>query len=437
LLLQKGLMRALPLLSLLLLVSACDEEESTVFTEDGGTLEIDSCDYSITTRYGAEPPRFSGKIIGTDPTPRVVHLGIVGDPKTSIVAQWRTVDETTTAGSIRYATGANLPADQLTEEKRGVRFRYEGTGGVLYQVHQAHVCDLEPGTTYSYQVGTGDHWSPVYTFHTAPDVTEHPDAETVFGFVGDSRGGHDVWAQLADQIKQRTPDLILFSGDAVTIGLIQDEWEEFLEAAEPLFASAPVVITNGNHEANAINFYSQFAMPGDQEDFGFTYGFTRIFVGNDSPDNPSDLTGITPPAMDEDFGDHPDARWRMLMHHRCQWSSGSRHGSDPALQAAWGPIVDKHKVDLVLNGHEHMFEMTKPLFGGQVVSSNQQGTVYVVAGGAGAELYGFNPPDVWSQYVESVHTAAVIRARKDTLTMETFRPDGTAIPSGVYSKTHL
>ncbi|HUS33317.1 MAG TPA: metallophosphoesterase family protein [Kofleriaceae bacterium] len=431
-------MRALPLLSLLLLVSACDDdEEDTTFTDTGGTLEIDGCGYSITTRIGAEPPKVSGKIIGMDPTPRLVHLGIVGDPKTSIVAQWRTMDDTTTAGSIRWAQGANLPAAQLTNETKGVRFRYEGTGSAMYMVHQAHLCSLEAGTTYSYQVGTGDSWSPVYTFHTAPDVTAHPDAETVFGYVGDSRGGYDVWAQLATQIQQRMPDLVLFSGDATTIGLAQPEWEEFQAAAEPLFASTPVVLTNGNHEANAINFYSQFAMPGDQENFGFTYGFSRIFVGNDSPDNPSDITGVIPQAMDADFAAHTDARWRMMMHHRCQWSSGTRHGSDPALQAAFGPIVDKHKLDLVLNGHEHMFEMTKPLFGGQVVTSNQQGTVYVVAGGAGAELYGFGTPAVWSQYVESVHTAAVIRARKDTLTMETFRADGTAVPSGAYSKTHL
>jgi hypothetical protein len=431
-------MRALPLLSLLLLVSGCDDdEEDTTFSDMGGTLEVDGCGYSVTTRYGAEPPRVAGKIVGVDPTPRLVHLGLVGDPTKTIVAQWRTIDETTTAGSIRYAAGANLPAAQLTKEVKAIRFRYEGTGAALYQLHQAHVCDLEPGTTYSYQVGTGDSWSPVYTFHTAPDVTAHPDAETVFGYVGDSRGGYDVWAQLSAQIQQRTPDLILFSGDATTIGLAQPEWEEFQQAAESLFASAPVVLTNGNHEANAINFYSQFAMPGDQENFGFTYGFSRIFVANDSPENPSDITGVTPQAMDADFTAHPEARWRMLMHHRCQWSSGTHHGSDAALQASYGPIVDKHHLDLVLNGHEHMFEISKPLLGGVVQSSNQQGTVYVVAGGAGAELYGFGTPDTWSQYVESVHTAAVIRARKDTLMMETFRADGTAVPSGAYSKTHL
>jgi hypothetical protein len=256
----------------------------------------------------------------------------------------------------------------------------------------------------------------------------------VFGFVGDSRGGYDVWTQLAEQIRMRTPDLVLFSGDAVTIGLTQYEWEEFLGDAEALLASTPIVITNGNHEANAINFFSQFALPGDQENFGFDYGFAHIFVANDSPDNPSDLTSIIPTAMDADFTDHASARWKMLMHHRPMYSSGSRHGSALDLQAAWGPIVDEHKLDLVLNGHEHQFEISKPLFNNTVQMSNADGTVYVVAGGAGAELYGFGTIGTFSEYTESTHTAAAIRVRRDQLTLESFRPDGTAIPAG-FTKT--
>ncbi|HEX5060702.1 MAG TPA: metallophosphoesterase family protein [Kofleriaceae bacterium] len=404
------------------------------FIDQGGVLAIDGCNYMLTTRIGAEQPVPSGKTIGMEPTPRQVHLGIMGDPKTSIVAQWRTADETTTVTTLRYGTGEGLSEAQLTNIVKGVHFRYNSTGTDLYRIHQAHVCGLEPGTTYSYQVGADKHWSPVYTFHTAPDVDAHPDAEVVLAFVGDSRGGYDVWTQLVDQIKQRTPDLVLFSGDAITIGLTQYEWEEFLTDGEPLFATTPVVLTNGNHEANAINYFSQFAMPGDQENFGFDYGFAHVFVANDSPDNPSDLTDVIPVAMDADFTDHTSARWKMLMSHRPMYSSGTRHGSAMDLQAAWGPVVDKHKVDLVLNGHEHMFEISKPLFNNAVQASNADGTVYVVAGGAGAELYGFGTPGFWTDYIESAHTAATIRVRRDQLTLDSFRPDGTAVPNG-FTKT--
>jgi hypothetical protein len=431
-------MRAFWVLAAAVSVSACDSEhegDPKEFIDQGGTLSIEGCDYTLTTRIGAESPKPSGRTIGPAATPRLVHLGLMGDARTSIVAQWRTVDETTTVTKLRYAAGDNLAAEQLTETINGVHFRYNATGTDLYHMHQAHLCGLTPGTAYSYQVGADDHWSPVYTFHTAPDVDANPDREVVFGFVGDSRGGYDIWMQLAAQLKARTPDLILFSGDAVTIGLTQYEWEEFLGVAEPLLATTPLVIANGNHEANAINFYSQFALPGDQENFGVTYGFARIFVANDSPDNASDITTLIPTLIDADFTEHASARWKLMMHHRPMYSSGSRHGSAFELQAAWRPVVDEHDVDLVLNGHEHQFEISKPLREGLVQASNADGTVYVVAGGAGADLYGFSTTqNDWSEYRESVHTAATIRIRRDQLTLESFRADGTTIPTG-FTKT--
>ncbi len=420
----------------LLAVAACsgDDEDDAPFTDQGGSLEVPDCGYTLVTRLGADLPRMAGDKIGTDPTPRLLHLGLSGDPRTSMVAQWRTVDEETRAGSIRYGVGADLSPAQLTETVEGIHFGYSSTGSEIYRVHQAHLCELAPGTTYSYQVGTDGHYSPVYSFHTAPDVEANPDTESIFGFVGDSRGGYDIWAQMVAQLQSRTPDLILFSGDAVTIGLTQYEWETFLEVGEPLFATTPIVITNGNHEANAVNFYSQFAMPGDQENFGLTYGFARVFVANDSPEDPSALTVSIPTAMDADFTDHADARWKLLMHHRPMWSSGSRHGSNMLLQDAWGPIVDKHHVDLVLNGHEHQFEISKPLANKVVQTTNATGTVYVVAGGAGADLYGFNAAGFWSDYIEESHTAAILRVRRDQLTMEPFRSDGTTVANG-FTKT--
>jgi len=59
----------------------------------------------------------------------------------------------------------------------------------------------------------------------------------------------------------------------------------------------PVVAANGNHEFNAVNFYSQFAMPGNQENFGFDYGFAHITVANDTPENAADLTAATVDAL--------------------------------------------------------------------------------------------------------------------------------------------
>jgi len=420
--------------SLLSLAACSDDGGEPAFTDTGGMMMVPGCTYSITTRAGAEPPRVSGKTIGPDPTPRHVHLGIVGDPMTSIVAQWRTKDDTTTAGSIRYGVGANLPEAQLTKEVQGLTFGYRASGTTTYRMHQAHLCGLEAGTTYSYQVGTGTSWSPIYTFHTAPDVVAHPDTESVISFIGDTRNAYDIWAQVIDLSMQRTPDLVLFSGDAITFGYVQAEWDTFFETSEPLFATVPMVSTNGNHEGNAVNYYSQVAMPGDQENFGFSYGFARIFVANDEPDDVTQVSTTIPPAMDADFAAHPEARWRILMHHQPMYSSGTVHGSNLELRTAWEPIIDKNHLDLVLNGHDHEYEISKPLAAGAVVPTTADGTVFVVAGGGGADLYGFMTPGFWTDYIESTHNGTVLHVRRDTLTLDAFRTDGSAIPMG-FSKT--
>ncbi|MBA3453148.1 MAG: fibronectin type III domain-containing protein, partial [Deltaproteobacteria bacterium] len=85
-----------------LLLTACGGDEGPEpFTDTGGTLEIPGCGYSLTTRLDAEPPRVAKKYLGPDPTPRLVHLGLASDPRTSMVVQWRTVDETTTTTTVR------------------------------------------------------------------------------------------------------------------------------------------------------------------------------------------------------------------------------------------------------------------------------------------------------------------------------------------------
>lgn len=415
------------------------------FTGNGGTLAIEGCPYSVTTVSGAEAPTYSTELYGADPTPRLVHLGVVGDPKTSVVMQWRTADEVTRAGFVRWGQGANLTADQLTNQVNGLQFAYTGTpcavGGPTcpFRQHQAHVCGLTAGTAYSYQVGSIDantgtsYLSPVYTFHTAPDITANPDTDVLLAFVGDARGGYDVWQQLVNLLQAQSPDMILFSGDAVTLGTVQVEYEEFLGEAESLFATTQMYFADGNHEADAVNWFSQFAMPGDQQNFGVDWGYAHITVANDTPVDPNAITGAFAQDLANDLAANQNAQWKLVMHHQPIYSASTKHGSTVTLQQAWQPIYDQYHVDLVLNGHDHDYEVSKPLVGTTVQPTSDNATVYIVGGGAGAELYP-NGSGFWTEYSESTYSAATIDIRQNQLTFSAFRNDGTAIPVG-FQKT--
>lgn len=381
----------------------------------GGAITAPGCGYRVVTRLGASAPVVADGAVGDDPAPRLIRLGVVGDPRTSIAVGWRTGDETTTAGRVRFGQV------ELDREAPSLTYSYVtnfGYGDVI-QMHEAHLCGLEPDTTYRYQIVSGDATSPIYELRTAPEPS--PDGEITIAVAGDSRGGYDVWARLAAELAARAPDLVIWSGDTVLLGQLQPEWDAFFAAGEPLFTRVPIVAAHGNHEVNAINHYAQFMLPGDEENYAVRYGPIRLVTVNDSPLAPADLDGRIRSFLVRALAE-PPAPWTLVDHHRPMYSS-SFHGSDLALRASWAPLFEDAGVDLVINGHEHSYERTVPMRGD---APAETGPVYVVSGGAGAPLYEVGS-DVWTATSASTYNALTIRARPGLLQVEAFDPDGAVI----------
>lgn len=382
----------------------------------GGSITPPGCAHRVVTRLGADAPRLGDDAIGPDPTPRLVRLGLVGDPRTSIAIGWRTVDEVTTAGRVRYGVV------DLDREVAALTFSYVtnfGNGDVV-RMHEAHLCDLAPDTAYRYQIESGGATSPTYEFRTAPEPS--PDGEITIAVAGDSRGGYDVWGRLALELVARAPDLVVWSGDAVLLGQLQPEWDAFFAAGEPLLARVPIAAAHGNHEVGAVNHYAQFALPGDEEHYVLDYGPIRLITVNDSPDDPARLDGAIRSFLTRALAQTPRAPWTIVNHHRPLYSA-SFHGSDLGLRASWAPLFEAAGVELVINGHEHSYERTHPMRGD---APGAGGPVYLVSGGAGAPLYevGTGP---WTAVAGSVHHAALVRVRPGLLQVEAFDQDGVEL----------
>jgi 3',5'-cyclic AMP phosphodiesterase CpdA len=69
--------------------------------------------------------------------------------------------------------------------------------------------------------------------------------------------------------------------------------------------------------------------------------------------------------------------------HHPPWSSGE-HGSQLAVRREFGPLFERYGVDLVLTGHDHNYERSKPMRGSEVASAPTQGVSYLVVGSGGA-----------------------------------------------------
>jgi purple acid phosphatase-like protein/calcineurin-like phosphoesterase family protein len=403
----------------------------------GGALTLPQCGYAVTTRDGASPPAAGSPMLGADATPWGLHLGLIGDPTTTLVVVWRTNDDTTLASTVQYGVGGMT--DQTVE---GITFSYptanQAPGQPPVRVHQGHLCGLQPGTTYSYRVGGKDgagneKWSPVFSFHTAPPKGQMG-ADLVVGVIGDTRDGYDQWGRmLATMQATAPPDLILFSGDATALGPIQADWDTWLKAAEPVLRQVPMVLAQGNHEVSAINYYSEFAMPGDEEFYGLDYGPLHVAVLDDTPMVAGDVMTRGTPFLDHDLTAAAGAPWKLVLHHRPMYSSGTTHGSNLDLRAIWAPVVDAHQVDLVLNGHEHNYERTRPLRGDKVQATAAMGTTYVIAGSAGAPLYDVGTSD-FTAVSKKTYSFLVLKARVGKLVLSAYDGGGAVLDTLTLTK---
>jgi hypothetical protein len=65
--------------------------------------------------------------------------------------------------------------------------------------------------------------------------------------------------------------------------------------------------------------------------------------------------------------------WKIAFFHHPPYSSASKHGSDKQLREVVEPIFVKYGMNVVLTGHDHVYERIKP----------QKGIYYFVSGAGG------------------------------------------------------
>ena len=355
--------------------------------------------------------------IGASPQPQRVRTGLYGDASTSFSVLWET-DLDTTASVVEWGVA------EVTENRKvGSTFLVGPEGGTQVRVHEARICDLQPGTTVQYRVGAEGAMS-----QTSSYATFDPGATSLsFAVMGDSRGGHDTQAQLTDAAMAHGPRFLLHTGDYLSLANNLDEWAEFFDASTPELASMPLLPVHGNHELFLSEYFGMVAAPGNEEWYSLDLGPLHLAVLNDSRDDES----IEAQAewLDADLA-KSTAAFDVVVTHRAFYSSGN-HGSTETLQERIGPILDAHEVPLVFSGHDHGYERTLPIRGGAVAEDG--GTTYVISAGAGADLYGFDG-DWFTAHAEGAFHYAHVAIEGDQLTLRAIRLDGSVMDEVVIER---
>ncbi|MBX3250955.1 MAG: fibronectin type III domain-containing protein [Myxococcales bacterium] len=421
------------------------------------TYTPDGCDYEVSTPE-VQDPGLGDEVIG-EGAPDHVHTSFAGPSWSSFAVNWRT-DRETLASALLYGTdedavrAAEGPGEGVASQ-RGHTFlvasAFDPTGTRL---HEVHVCALEPSTTYYYKVGGPGRWSEVYDYATAPALgtTE----AWSFAITGDARNNRDnAWPLSQRRIMNRGVDLQIFSGDAVFLGALQRDWELFFGAraddfeVTELLARVAFMPTNGNHEGLAVNYLAQFALPQEvspgergqgEEWYSFDFGNAHFVVLNDTVLDQDVIAGAQGTWLREDLAavDRERTPWIFAMHHRPFYTCESNHRPDLGLRAAWQPIFDEHEVDVVFNGHNHVYERSRPIRGvdggeprlaaegpdavpvmtrAGEGSGGPSGTLYVVAAAVGAPLYDASAACEFTHVATSETNYGVVEIEDRTLTI--------------------
>jgi len=198
------------------------------------------------------------------------------------------------------------------------------------------------------------------------------DGSVKFAVIGDTGSGteqqRDVGAMMVKYHALFPFDFVLMMGDNLYGGEAPQDFEK--KFAEPYKAlldqKVKFYATLGNHDQALQINYANFNMNG-KEYYRFTKGKIAFYSLNSNYMDQKQVQWL------EDQLSHETAEWKVMFFHHPPYSSAKKHGSDGQLREVVEPIFLKYGVDVVLTGHDHVYERIKP----------QKGIYYFVSGAGG------------------------------------------------------
>jgi hypothetical protein len=221
----------------------------------------------------------------------------------------------------------------------------------------------------------------------------------------------------AASIAALDPDLILHAGDLSYAQGDPQAWKTWFDMIEPVAASTPWIPALGNHEtytgpgatalpwavagqtspAEVAFFKQRFPLPGNELWYSFDWAGIHVIALDTFSASGGVDDGALPAGeaewLAQDLEAHKDASWILVFLHQPPYSSSDAHGDAPRVQQAFVPLFEQYGVDVVIGGHDHTYERSYPLQGGQPSQTDPanyttgNGVLYVITGGGGQELY--------------------------------------------------
>lgn len=343
------------------------------------------------------------------------------EPATSFSVTWRTSTAVERGyGEIAEASGGP-DFEKAAQRVEAATEAYATNQGPAH-AHSVTFRALKPATGYLYRVGDGkDAWSEWIAFRTASAGPE----PFAFLYLGDAQTRiRSAWSRVVRKAYETAPDarLVIHAGDLINNFDRDEQWGEWHEGSSWLHRSVPAMPVPGNHEHGrggegkrriTVNWRPQFTLPlngaDGLEETNYFVDFQGVrFVALNSNDRLEEQAAW----LDRLLERNPN-RWTIVFFHHPIYS-GARGRDNKEVRDAWQPVFDRRGVDLVLNGHDHVYARTRLVRGD---GGKEGGAVYVVSV-SGAKMYDGKANPAVEKIIRHTQFFHVIRIDGDVLSFE-------------------
>lgn len=297
--------------------------------------------------------------------PRQVNVHMGDDPSSQVNITYTTkvadLDTTVTLNKL----GSTDKEVQNGEASLGAGEKY---------FHRIFVNNLEADTTYEYTIGSGVN-SFSGKFKTAPAKGNKDSFKFVYLADPQVHGTADAKAAAATfQAVNNLQDIsfVYLAGDLVdnipayTEDRNLEMWKLLFEnkgaypnGAIDMFGNNTIAAVVGGHDRNT--FYGQITAPsqGGEAVYSFDYGpATFIMLNTDTAENVEGAKEEQKAFLTEKVKDaKARGQWVIVGFHMALYSGGTSVDNDDikALRTFWSPILADLDVDIVLQGHDHVY----------------------------------------------------------------------------------
>lgn len=284
-----------------------------------------------------------------------------------------------------------------------------------YTRHIVTLSGLIPGTKYCYRIGDADRgwWSEPATLETA----DNGDAFTFLHLTdvqSENETQYGTFNSVLQAAAATAPNakFIVSSGDQVDLGTNGKQWKYFFNVNQKYLMNTYFMPTTGNHEKTGSAVTKNFALPNVNEGqnldtgvyYSYDYNNVHFSVLNTNDDEGDKLSDAQVEWLKADVTES-DAKWKIVVLHKALYSNGSHYDDDEVkgFREQLSALLPYLGVDMVLQGHDHVYLRTDAMNGNFVVPSetkvigyngasytakvNPAGTVYSIPGTAGVKIY--------------------------------------------------